>query len=168
MQTLRVVIGLGSNVGDRLATLRGAVSEIATLGSIESVSAMYETAPVGGPDQPDYLNAAVVLRTALEPDPLLDRLQRIEKAAGRERTVPWGPRTLDLDVLWIEGRRCDAPRLRVPHPRLCERAFALRPLLDVAPDARDPTTGERYADVLARLDVGEGSVRVAFDHWATW
>lgn len=103
-------------------------------------SRVYETAPVGGPAQPDYLNAAVRIDWAGEPLDLLDRLQAIEQELGRVRTVANGPRTIDLDVLWIEGLTLDHPRLVVPHPRLHERPFALAPLLDVLPDAPFTTT----------------------------
>jgi 2-amino-4-hydroxy-6-hydroxymethyldihydropteridine diphosphokinase len=96
---------------------------------------VYETAPVGGPEQPDYLNAAILVDWEGTPVALLDRLQAIEHALGRVRSVPNAPRTLDLDILWIEGTQLETERLTVPHPRLLERAFALRPLLDVVPDA---------------------------------
>ncbi len=113
-----------------------AVRRIAPHARILGVSRVYETDPVGGPEQPAFLNAAVALAWEGEPLALLDVLQRIEHELGRVRDVRWGPRTIDLDVLWIEGGvRIDDPRLVVPHPRLHERAFALRPLLDVAPDA---------------------------------
>jgi 2-amino-4-hydroxy-6-hydroxymethyldihydropteridine diphosphokinase len=132
----RVIIGLGSNVGDRLATLRAAVRAIAEKAPVTRTSRVYETAPVGGPEQAAFLNAAVAVEWEGEPLRLLDVLQGIEHDLGRTRDVRWGPRTIDLDVLWIEdGTTVDDPRLVVPHPRLRERAFAVRPLLDVAPDA---------------------------------
>jgi 2-amino-4-hydroxy-6-hydroxymethyldihydropteridine diphosphokinase len=116
--------------------MREAVRRIAAHARILGVSRVYETDPVGGPEQPAFLNAAIALAWDGEPLALLDVLQRIEHDLGRVRDVRWGPRTIDLDVLWIEGGvRIDDPRLVVPHPRLHERAFALRPLLDVAPDA---------------------------------
>jgi 2-amino-4-hydroxy-6-hydroxymethyldihydropteridine diphosphokinase len=153
---LDAVVGLGSNVGDRLATLRRAVRALERRMEIVARSRVYETEPVG-PPQPDYLNAAVRVHFGGEPLALLDVLSGIEAALGRDRAseVRWGPRTLDLDVLWIAGRRVDEERLVVPHPRLAERAFALRPLLDVAPDATDGT-GTRYllppdAERLARV-----------------
>jgi 2-amino-4-hydroxy-6-hydroxymethyldihydropteridine diphosphokinase len=116
--------------------MREAVRRIAAHARILGVSRVYETDPVGGPEQPAFLNAAIALAWDGEPLALLDVLQRIEHDLGRVRDVRWGPRTIDLDVLWIEGGvRIDDPRLVVPHPCLHERAFALRPLLDVAPDA---------------------------------
>ena len=97
-------------------------------------SRVYETAPVG-PPQADYLNAAVLVETSLEPLVLFETMLEIERALGRVRRERWGPRTIDLDLLWIEGRTVDAPNLKVPHPHLVERAFALLPLLDVVPGA---------------------------------
>lgn len=117
--------------------------QVAAVATVISRSRVYETAP-WGPPQPDYLNAAVLIETELTPLALLDALLSIERSLGRVRDVKWGPRTLDLDVLWIDGRVVDEPRLRVPHPHLFERAFALRPLLDVVPNARDPRTGLFY------------------------
>lgn len=119
---------------------------MAMSGSIVARSRLYETAPIG-PDQPDYLNAAVLLDTALSPLELLDDLRGIEASLGRDRAREgrWGPRTLDLDMLWIADTCVEEERLTVPHPRLHERAFAVMPLLDVAPAARDPRTGVIYA-----------------------
>lgn len=136
----RVVVGIGANLdgasGDRLATMNEAVRRIAAHARVLGVSSVYETEPVGGPAQPLFLNAAIAIAWEDEPLALLDRLQGIERDLGRVRDVRWGPRTIDLDVLWIAGgARVDHPRLVVPHPRLSERAFAVRPLLDVAPDA---------------------------------
>ncbi len=140
---LRAVIGIGANLGNRAATLRGAAGELARIAVLEKASAIYETAPVG-PEQPDFLNAAVLLRYDGAPLALLDELLAIEARHGRVRAERWGPRSLDLDLLWIDGWIVDEPRLVVPHPRLAERAFALLPLLEVAPDARDPRTGAPY------------------------
>jgi 2-amino-4-hydroxy-6-hydroxymethyldihydropteridine diphosphokinase len=138
------VVGLGSNVGDRLAILREAKARIAGIATVLATSQVYETAPVGGPPQGSFLNAALRVQYMLSPIALLDELQRIEHELGRVRDVRWGPRTIDLDVLWIDGLTVDEERLVVPHPRLSERAFALAPLLDVAPEApyahpRDPS-----------------------------
>lgn len=132
---MRVVIGLGSNVGDRLANLREATSRIAALGTVLARSSIYETAPVGGPAQADFLNAALLVEYMESASALLAALQSIEHHLGRVRTERWGPRTIDLDILWIDGEAIETPDLVVPHPRLGERAFALAPLLEVAPDA---------------------------------
>lgn len=111
------------------------------LGRVTAVSRVYESAPVGGPEQSAFFNAAALLVTELDPLALLDALLAIEVGLGRVRRERWGPRTIDLDVLWIDGLAFDHPRLRVPHPHLTERAFAMRTLHDVAPSARDPRTG---------------------------
>ncbi len=144
------VVGLGSNLGDRAGILRDGARQIAELGRVTAVSGLYETPPVG-PPQPDYLNAALRLWTPLDPFALLSALQAIEEGAGRQRSIRWGARTLDLDLLWADGLVCDGPNLTLPHPRLHERAFALLPLLDVAPEAADPSTGVRYHTILAQL-----------------
>lgn len=140
---MRVVIGIGANLGDRLATMREAVARVGDVSGVSLVarSHVYETDPVGGPPQPPFLNAAIAVECTLSPIALLDHLQHIEAELGRTRgtgDVRWGPRIIDLDVLWIDGVTLDEPRLVVPHPRLLDRAFALLPLLDVAPAAYPP------------------------------
>ncbi len=144
-------MGLGANLGDRRAAFDAATTDLEVLGRLVGVSALYETEPVG-PPQPGYLNAAVRLETPLAAEALLDELLAIERRQGRERRERWGPRVLDLDILWISGMRVRTSRLEVPHPELHRRAFALLPLLDVAPDAADPEGHERYSTVLAALD----------------
>jgi 2-amino-4-hydroxy-6-hydroxymethyldihydropteridine diphosphokinase len=128
-------VALGSNLGDRLAHLQDAVDGLAAQAgvTVEAVSGVYETDPVG-PDQPDYLNAVVRLATTLTPRELLVAGQREEQRAERVRAERWGPRTLDVDVLVVDGEAVDEPDLQVPHPRLAERLFVLVPLADVAPD----------------------------------
>jgi 2-amino-4-hydroxy-6-hydroxymethyldihydropteridine diphosphokinase len=131
----RAFIGLGSNLGDRRALLRQAVEGLQATGDVVGVSALYETEPVGGPeDQGPYLNLVVELSTADAPRALLERCRSLESEAGRVRTVRWGPRTLDADVLWEEGWQVDEQDLTVPHPRLWERRFVVQPLADLAPD----------------------------------
>lgn len=146
------VLGLGSNLGDRRATLVAAVRELEALGRVVGVSALYETDPVG-PPQPDYLNAAVRLHTATSPEALLAELLAIERRHGRVRRERWGPRCLDLDILWIVGSCVRMPELEVPHPELERRPFALLPLLDVAPGAAPPEGGPGYAALASRLDI---------------
>lgn len=136
----RAVVGLGANLGDRRATLDAATRKLAALEGTTLVtrSPLYETDPVGGPPQDAYLNAAALLRTTLEPRDLLGRLLAIEASLGRVRDgTRDAPRTIDLDLLWMEGVVIAEEDVEVPHPRLGDRAFALVPLLDVAPDARD-------------------------------
>jgi 2-amino-4-hydroxy-6-hydroxymethyldihydropteridine diphosphokinase len=159
------VIGLGSNVGDRLGNLRAALHALGELGSLVAVSALYDTAPVG-PHQARFLNAAARLDTGMEPRALLPALLAIEQRLGRERRERWGPRTLDLDMLWVGGFMCDDVGLTVPHPELRRRAFALVPLLDVAPDASDPRDGAAYARVSVELDLREvREVEGSRDRW---
>lgn len=114
-------------------------------------SSVYETPPAGGPPQGDYLNAALLVVTSLDAREILERTLAIEAALGRARSeeMRWGPRTIDLDLLWIEGEAVAEEGLIVPHPRLDERAFAVQPLLDVAPDAVDFRTGRAYATLPA-------------------
>ena len=133
---MRYFLGLGANVGDRLDTLRRAVRALGDVGSVLARSRIYESAPVGVIDQPSFLNAAVTLDSALTPLELLRETQRIEAAGGRDRSREqhWGPRTLDVDLLLagVAGEVIvDAPTLRLPHPRLHERGFALAPLVDL-------------------------------------
>ena len=131
----RAFIGLGSNLGDRRAHLRAAVEGLQVGGDVVAVSPLYETEPVGGPaGQDNFLNLVVELRTADTPRELLERCRALEAAADRVRQERWGPRTLDADVLWVEGEEVDEPDLTVPHPRLWERRFVLAPLADLAPD----------------------------------
>ena len=128
----RAFLGLGSNLGDRLAHLRGAV---ATIPDIVGVSRLWETAPVGGPGgQGRFLNIVVQLETERSARDLLEVCRRCEADAQRVRKERWGPRTLDVDVLWLDGITVDEPDLIVPHPRMFERAFVLAPLRDLAPD----------------------------------
>lgn len=131
----RYAIGLGSNVGDRLGLLRGAVAELRHLGRVHVMSGLYETAPVGGPDQDPYLNAVAVLDTELDARTLLQRLQSIENEAGRQREIRWGPRTLDLDIITGDADPIVSEDLQIPHPRAKKREFVLRPLAEVWPDA---------------------------------
>jgi 2-amino-4-hydroxy-6-hydroxymethyldihydropteridine diphosphokinase len=131
----RFAIALGSNVGARLDHLRRAVAALERLGSVDAVSGVYETEPVGGPAQDPYLNAVAILDTTSEPHDLLEALHRIEADNGRVREVRWGPRTLDLDIVASDGRRVRDPDLEIPHPRAAERRFVLEPLCEVWPEA---------------------------------
>ena len=133
-KTVRAFLALGSNLGDRRAHLRTAVE---SLEGVVAVSGVYETDPVGGPAQGPYLNCVVELETTLEAEDLLDLCQSLERAAQRRRSVRWGPRTLDVDVLLYGEAVIDTPRLTVPHPRMWERRFVLEPLADLAPELID-------------------------------
>ena len=142
--TRRTVIGLGANLGDRIASMQAAVRELHRLGPVEATSRVYASAPVGGPPQGEFLNAAVLMLHDGAPSDLMQQLLAVERGLGRVRGQRWGPRTIDLDLLWIEGLSVETPAVTVPHPHLRQRAFAVAPLLDVADDARDPRSGERY------------------------
>lgn len=129
---MRAFLGMGSNLGDRWAYLRDAVDSLA---DVVAVSSVYETDPVGGPgDQGPYLNLVVELDTALTARQLLGVGQRLQAAAQRVQGERWGPRTLDVDVLWVDGVTVDEPDLQVPHPRMFERRFVLAPLHELAPE----------------------------------
>ena len=155
-------IGLGSNLGDPLAQLYAAGRALGRLGPIRQRSAVYQTAPVGGPPQPDYLNAALWLSVPLEPHALLAELQRIERDAGRVRDPAQrnAARVLDLDVLLLGlggDRVLVSADLVVPHPRLHLRAFALRPLLDLLPELVHPALGVPLRELLRALPATEGA-----------
>ena len=147
------VLALGSNLGDSAATLRGAVAALRETPGIEvrAVSRVVETDPVGGPEQDVYLNAVVLIRTDLEPSVLLAECQRVEGAFDRVREVRWGPRTLDVDIIAIDGVVSDDPALTLPHPRAHERGFVLVPWLDADPGAELLGHG-RVADLLDVVD----------------
>lgn len=149
----RAVLALGSNLGNRMESLQTAVDSLADtpLLDVVAVSPVYETAPVGGPPQDDYLNAVVVVTTALPPDLLLDRAGAIEQALHRVREEHWGPRTIDVDIIVYDEQVLDSPRLTIPHRHAHEREFVLQPWHDVEPDAAIPGRGG-VADLLARCD----------------
>ncbi len=128
-------IALGSNLGDRVALLRGALAALQRDGAVRVVaeSAVYETAPVGGPKQPDYLNMVVAVSTELTAEVLLERCLAVEAEHGRVRRERWGARTLDLDLLAYGEVQLESERLTLPHPRMAERAFVLVPLAEIAP-----------------------------------
>lgn len=150
----RVVISLGSNLGERLATLQGAVDAIADTPDVwvTGVSPVYETEPIGCPPGSDtFLNAVLLADTTLAANRLLDRALAVEDAFARERgDLPNAPRTLDVDLIVVGDRRSDTESLRLPHPRAAERAFVLKPWFDLEPDAELPGVGP-IADLLAGL-----------------
>ena len=156
----RAFLGLGTNLGDRLANLQLAVEQLAATPGIRFVrsSRIYETAPVG-PPQPDFLNAVVEVDTDLEPHDLLAAGAAVERELHRVRDVHWGPRTIDVDLLVFDERTIDTPDLVVPHPRMHERAFVLIPLAEIAPDARVGDLG-RARELALGLDA-DRSVRPA-------
>jgi 2-amino-4-hydroxy-6-hydroxymethyldihydropteridine diphosphokinase len=150
----RAYVGLGANLGPKEVTILRAVDLLGATEGIEvlGLSRLRETDPVGVTDQPMFLNGAVALETALSPGELLDALLRIEQQLGRVRDDErWGPRTIDLDLLVYGDETVDEPGLRIPHPRLHERRFALEPLSDLDPELDIPGLG-KVSELLARLD----------------
>ncbi len=146
-----VHLGIGSNVGDRITTLRRAIEALSTAGEILATSSIYETTPFGVTDQPDFLNCCVKLDTRLAPRELLRRTRGIERELGRVAGPRWGPRTADIDILLYGDRSIRTPELVVPHPGLLERAFVLVPLAEIAADRAIPGAGVTVADALARV-----------------
>ena len=146
-------LGLGSNLGDRLANLQAAVDALQTEPGLRvtASSRVWETVPVGGPPQPDYLNAVIRVVTDLSARDLLDVARRVEARLGRVRKERWGARSLDVDVLLFDEEQIDESDLTVPHPRMAQRAFVLLPLLELEPDPILPD-GTRLKDV--RIDTG--------------
>jgi 2-amino-4-hydroxy-6-hydroxymethyldihydropteridine diphosphokinase len=139
---VRAYVGLGSNLGEREATLREALTRLSELDGVAvvAVSSFRETDPVGNADQPRFVNATAELETSLGPRELLERLLEVERSLGRDRTREerWGPRTVDLDLLLYGDETVGEPGLEVPHPRLAERAFVLEPLVELDPGLRLP------------------------------
>jgi 2-amino-4-hydroxy-6-hydroxymethyldihydropteridine diphosphokinase len=156
-------IALGSNMGDRELNLLRAVAEIGRLHDckVTGLSPFYETSPVGVTDQSSFYNAVLRLHTAYSPHELLERLLHIETAVfGRTRTIHWGPRRIDLDLLLHGGAKIADDSLVVPHPRMAERRFVLRPLCDLAPDLVHPLLGRTVTELLAELQSDETVTKV--------
>lgn len=145
----RALLGLGSNLGDQWTLLREAVSSLV---GVTAVSPVYRSEPMGGPGgQQPYLNLVVEIETDLTPRELLGVCHRLEAAANRVRTERWGPRTLDVDILWMQGVEVSEPDLQVPHPRMRERRFVMAPLADIAPDVAGPDWDDRAAGRVERV-----------------
>lgn len=149
-----VYLGLGANLGDRLANLRNARKAlVATDGlQLQAASRYYETDPVGGPaGQPPFYNAVLQFASTLEPIQLLDKAQELEWACGRRRTEAWGPRTLDIDLLLIDELICSGPSLELPHPRMTTRGFVLAPLAELAPGLLIPGAAVTVSELWERV-----------------
>ena len=157
-------IGLGSNLasglpGGREGNLREAIRRVGMLGSVKAISSFYDTAAVGVVEQPRFLNGAMLLETSWGPLELMRELLKIERAMGRERTVPKGPRVIDLDLLLYGKAEIDMDELTVPHPAMQERRFVLEPLSEIAPAMVHPVLGLTVGEMLGRLkrwELGNG------------
>lgn len=147
---MKAVIALGSNLGDRELNIDSAVAEIAKIIEVTHLSTNHETDPVGGPDQPKYLNAVLIAESLLAPDELLKALLAIESRLGRVRDIHWGPRTIDLDLIIVDDKKIDSPDLVLPHPRAHERRFVLEPWAEIDPEAVLPGHG-RIEEILLRI-----------------
>jgi|MudIll2142460700_1097286.scaffolds.fasta_scaffold196066_3 2-amino-4-hydroxy-6-hydroxymethyldihydropteridine diphosphokinase len=144
----KAAIALGSNVGDRFFFLKKAVGSIKALGKVTAISPIYETSPYGFTEQPDFLNAVILLNTRLSAEALLSELKKIEKEVGRMERIRWGPREIDLDIILYDELEIDTADLTVPHPDFQNRIFVLRPLLDIAPDLMNPRSGQTIREIL--------------------
>ncbi len=165
--TSEAYIALGANLGNREATLLEALRRLDVYPEIKVLrcSRMYETDPVGYVDQPCFVNMAAVLQTTWSPEQLLTVMQRIELELGRERKIRFGPRTVDLDLLWVEGQQIDTPLLTLPHPRMMERAFVLVPLADIVPEGE---ISGLYREIQQALNIMDGKEGVRFWKTCNW
>ena len=143
----RVLLGLGSNVGNRLDYILMAIGRLKDLGEIGKISTIYESEPWGVGDQEPFLNCVLELYTRLDPHTLLKELKRIEKEVGRKERFRWGPREIDIDILLYEDEVVETDELKIPHPLIKERDFVLVPMLEIDPSLKDPVSGEPYGDV---------------------
>lgn len=156
----KALLSLGSNLGKSRANIRVAIEKLGVLGTVEAVSSLYETEPVGFADQPLFLNCAAMLETALPPEELLAGLKRIETELGRVPGTLNGPRVIDIDMLLYGDAIVESGTLAVPHPRLHTRRFVLEPLAEIAPGVMHPSAGKTAAELLAVLDDTHRSARL--------
>ena len=159
MGRVTAYLGLGTNLGDRDANLQEALALLSRLGQIQAVSSIYETAPWGYLDQPDFLNCVCALATDLEPQPLLSATQRVERELGRRPNFRFGPRLIDVDILLHGDSVYASPDLEIPHPRMAVRAFVLVPMDEIAPDVPHPVLRRSIAE-LAEVVEGKEGVRL--------
>jgi len=148
-----VYLALGSNLDDRLANLKQAIAALSPQMEVKAKSRIYETPPWGHTDQPMFLNQALKVKTYVEAEPLLKHLKRLEIALGRKATFQYGPRLIDIDILFYDDLVLDTPSLVIPHPQLHERGFVLMPLNDIAPDLMHPTLKQTVGEMLSLCNV---------------
>ena len=148
-----IYLALGTNLGDRRANLRNAIAALPPAVQVTAESPVYQTAPWGYADQPDFLNQVVQAATDFSPARLLTHLKNIETNLGRTPTFRYGPRVVDLDILFYDNLILNSPDLTIPHPRISARAFVLVPLADLAPRLRHPVSGEIISNLLASADI---------------
>jgi 2-amino-4-hydroxy-6-hydroxymethyldihydropteridine diphosphokinase len=158
----RVYLALGANIGERLKNLERALQELCTIMSIQTISSIYETEPVGYLEQPRFLNMVCMGETELTPQKLLHAIKRIELLLGRQPGIRNGPRPIDIDILFYDRLQIDEATLMIPHPRLKERSFVLAPLAEIAPDFVPPDTRETVTELLQKLPQ-EGLEKILFE-----
>lgn len=147
-----IYLGLGTNLGDRLRNLQKAVSSLSPVMSVTAVSPIYQTDPWGVTDQPAFFNLCLEATTTLNPQTLLHYLKNLETELGRQKTIKWGPRLIDIDILLYNDKIVKANNLTIPHPHMTERAFVIVPLADIAPDLIHPVTHQTIAELKTAVD----------------
>lgn len=154
-----VYLALGTNLGNRAANLKEAIAALSPQMEVKARSKVYETPPWGYAEQAKFLNQVVKVQTYVAPEPLLKHLKRLEVALGRKPTFQYGPRKIDMDILFYDDLILETPALTIPHPHVHERGFVLLPLMDIAPELVHPVQGKTIRDLLANCDLG-GIVQV--------
>jgi len=149
-----IYLSLGSNVDNRSANLKAAISSLAPQMDVKKKSHVYETPPWGYTEQEKFLNQVVMAKTYLDPEPLMKHIKRLEVALGRKATFRYGPRLIDIDILFYDDLVLETPSLTIPHPHLHERGFVLVPMMDIAPDHVHPIIGKSVREMAALCNLG--------------
>lgn len=163
-----VYIGIGSNLGDRKKYLRNAINLLHSVGTVEQIAALYETSAYGLIDQPSFLNSALLIKTTQEPEELLISLKEIEKQVGRVKRIRWGPREIDLDIVFYDDIRLNSKTLTIPHSDFHNRLFVLYPLFDLAPDFVSPTHQKTIKELLKVCHDSTNIELIDKDWYQTW